>query len=931
MKHSSLFLLLLLLFTACHKPTTHYVIGVSQCSEDEWRQQMNKEMLREMLFYENTDIEIRTARDNSNKQIEDIRYFIDKKVDLLVIAPNEAAIITPIVEKAFRQGIPVIIVDRKILSDQYTAYIGADNYAIGKAAGYYIGNRLGGKGNVVELTGLSGSTPAIERHKGFAESLSEYPQIKLLDSKDAEWLQSPAEETMEHLLKVFPQIDVVFAQNDRMAVGAYLAARKQKREKDIRFIGIDALPDTDAGVDQVLNGVFDATFIYPTGGDKVIQTAMAILKKEPFKKETILSTAVVDKSNAQVMKLQNLHINELDNKIETLDRQIDSYLSRYSTQQLLLYSILAITILTVTLCGILIKAYWTKDRLNKELAKRNNKITRQKEQLEQQRDQLIALSRQLEEATQSKLVFFTNVSHDFRTPLTLIAGPIEQLLSEGSLTSTETELLEIAHKNTRILLRLVNQILDFRKYENGKMELTCSEFDLQQAIEEWNTSFRTAALQKHIKFSYEAETKTRNYLVKLDLEKMESIYFNLISNALKFTPENGHIHSRLDYFLKEDVPYVQLTISDDGIGISTEHAQNIFDRFYKTDVHHTGSGIGLALVKAFVELQGGTIRVKSKEKKGTTFILEIPAYPSPNQTTTETEQTAAELLQPKTEENKAEPFLLKEASPAKGSDEGNKADTSTGLNPDKETILVIDDNQDICHYITQLLSEHYTLIEAHNGKEGLNMAMKYVPDLIISDIMMPEMDGIECCRHLKTELQTSHIPVILLTACSLDEQRISGFENGADSYISKPFNSQLLITRIRNLLDNRNRLKQFFGDATTLSKESVSHTDKDFITKFRRQIELNLSNSDLSVEDLGEQMGLSRVQLYRKIKALTNYSPNELLRIARLKKAASLLSSTEKTIAEITYEVGFTSPSYFTKCYKEYFGENPTELIKRKK
>jgi DNA-binding response OmpR family regulator len=400
---------------------------------------------------------------------------------------------------------------------------------------------------------------------------------------------------------------------------------------------------------------------------------------------------------------------------------------------------------------------------------------------------------------------------------------------------------------------------------------------------------------------------------------------------LKFTPENGHIHSRLNYFLKENVPYIQLTISDDGIGISAEHAQNIFDRFYKTDVHHTGSGIGLALVKAFVELQGGTIQVKSKEKKGTTFILEIPAYPSTSQTTTKTEQTAAELPQPKTEENKVEPFLLKEASPAKGSDDDNKADISTGLNPDKETILVIDDNQDICHYITQLLSEHYTLIEAHNGKEGLNMAMKYVPDLIISDIMMPEMDGIECCRHLKTELQTSHIPVILLTACSLDEQRISGFENGADSYISKPFNSQLLVTRIRNLLDNRNRLKQFFGDATTLSKESVSHTDKDFITKFRRQIELNLSNSDLSVEDLGEQMGLSRVQLYRKIKALTNYSPNELLRIARLKKAASLLSSTEKTIAEITYEVGFTSPSYFTKCYKEYFGENPTELIKRKK
>ncbi len=245
-------------------------------------------------------------------------------------------------------------------------------------------------------------------------------------------------------------------------------------------------------------------------------------------------------------------------------------------------------------------------------------------------------------------------------------------------------------------------------------------------------------------------------------------------------------------------------------------------------------------------------------------------------------------------------------------------------------VLAIDDNRDIRNYIKTIFRDEFIVIEAENGREGLKKAMKYVPDVIICDIMMPVMDGIECCRLLKTHLQTSHIPVILLTACALDEQRITGFVNGADAYIAKPFNSRLLEVRIRNLIGNRNRLKQFFGDHTTLAKESISDMDKDFVERFKRLIGEKLADSTVTVEELGEQLGMSRVQLYRKVKSLTNYAPNELLRIARLRKAASLLASSEMTIAEITYEVGFTSPSYFTKCYKEYFGENPTAFLKRK-
>lgn len=512
------------------------------------------------------------------------------------------------------------------------------------------------------------------------------------------------------------------------------------------------------------------------------------------------------------------------------------------------------------------------------------------------------------------MVFFTNVSHDFRTPLTLIADPVELLLEDKALTERQQTLLKVVHKNVTILLRLVNQILDFRKYENGKLELVRANMDLKAQLQEWSHSFQSLALKKHIHFVLNAGEGQTDYRMALDAEKMERIYFNLLSNAFKFTPENGTITVTLSSFLKEDgKQYARLVIADTGLGISVQHIRHIFDRFYQMDVNHAGSGIGLALVKAFVELHEGTISVDSTEGKGTVFTVDLPM-----------------LL---VEENSIAGQSVQKARITSETVVEELSDSETEeVAPDenKECILIIDDNADVRDYVKSLLGDNYAVIEAADGRSGLKKAMKYVPDAIVCDVMMPVMDGLECCRKLKAELQTSHIPVMLLTACSLDEQRIQGFECGADSYISKPFNSKLLLVRLRNLIDNHKRLKQFFGDKTTLSKESVSEVDKGFADRFRILIEENLADSELSVEELGSKMGLSRVQLYRKIKALTNYSPNELLRIARLKKAASLLASSEKTISEITYEVGFTSPSYFTKCYKEYFGESPTDFLKRR-
>ncbi len=910
-------ILFLLFVTSCRNEASRYLIGVSQCSDDEWRQQMNSEILREALFYDGVQVEVRKVRDDSREQANDIRYFINKKVDLLIVSPNEAAVLTPVVEEAYDKGIPVIVVDRKILSDKYTAYIGADNYEIGKAVGNYVAAHLNGKGRIVEISGLKSSTPAVERNQGFMNVINRYPEIQMLCSEDAGWLRKRAEEKMDTILNSFPEIDLVFSQNDRMAAGAYDAARRLGRAGQIEFIGIDALPGAGYGLEMVLDSILTATFIYPTGGDKVMQTAMNILEKRPFDRETTLTTAVVDSTNARIMDLQTNQITELDQKIGTLNGRIDLYLSRYANQQLVLYGSLLILLLVAGLLLVVYKSLRSKNSLNKELSLQKEQVelqrdqlSEQRDQLENHRDQLILLSQQLEEATHAKLVFFTNISHDFRTPLTLVADPVDQLLADRNLTEEQSRLLSLVKKNVNILLRLVNQILDFRKYENGKMEFLPVPLDIRHCFENWNESFQSTARKKHIHFSFMVQPEG-DYRMQADMEKLERIYFNLLSNAFKFTPENGKVTVWLTTEVVDGCTRIRFTVLNTGSVISAEHVRNIFSRFYKIDLNHAGSGIGLALVKAFVEMHDGNISVESDEKQGTLFAVELPTRPL------EGEEPAPEAV-------------ITPASLEVASDLIDDEASESINDPSKMSVLIIDDNADIRTYIHNLLGIDYSVIEAADGADGIRKAMKYVPDLIISDVMMPGMDGIECCRRLKSEMQTCHIPVVLLTACSLDEQRIQGYDGGADSYISKPFSSPLLVARVRNLIDSHRRLRQFFGDHQTLAKEDICDMDKDFVERFKSLIETKMADSELNVEDLGREMGFSRVQLYRKIKSLTNYAPNELLRMARLKRAASLLASSDLTVSEIAYEVGFTSPSYFAKCYKEEFGESPTDFLKRK-
>lgn len=893
--------------SSCKQSEQNITIGVSQCSDDEWRNRMNDEIKREALFYPDLKVNIKTVKDNSKEQIKDIEEFISSGVDLLIVSPNEAKSITPIVEKAYNNGIPVVLVDRKIASDKYTAFVGGDNYLMGRQIGTYIANRLNGKGEIVELTGLKSSTPALERQKGMYDTLKDFPSIRIIASADAAWLRANAESKFDSILSIHKKIDLVFAQNDPMAAGAYEAAKKSGREKEMLFVGVDALSGEKLGVELVTDSILDATFIYPTGGDKVIQVAMNILQNKPYERENLLSSALVNAGNARIMQMQTSHIKTLDSKIKILNEKLDIFLMRYSSQKMFLYACIVILFLLAVLLFFVVRAYWTKIRLNTELSK-------QKLQLEEQRDQLINLSQKLEEATKAKLAFFTNVSHDFRTPLTLIADPVKRLMESDSLKDNDKFLLNIINKNVTVLLRLINQIMDFRKFENGKLEMHLSEFNIRDCMKEWAEAFRTLAYRKHITFRFNAGDGDYNIIA--DAEMMERITYNLLSNAFKFTPENGCINI---YISRTNADKISMKFTDTGVGMPAEHVKHIFESFYQIDVHHAGSGIGLALVKAFVEMHHGNINVESSEGCGTTFTINIPV---------KQDGTVSISI-----DRKAILNNLKEGAVVMADQESLTAENKNIHNNEKSRgiVLIIDDNQDVRDYVKSLLEEEYSVIEAANGEEGLKIAIANVPDIIICDVMMPVMDGMECCRRLKAEPRTSHIPVMMLTAYSMDEQKIKGYECGADSYISKPFSSELLMARLHNLIDNRNRLKDFFGDKISINTTPLADTDKGFVSKLRELIDNNIGNPDFSVEDMGEKIGFSRVQLYRKAKALTGYTPNELLRIARLNKANAIIKiSKEKSISEIAYEVGFSSPSYFTKCYKDFFGENPTDVLKKR-
>lgn len=900
---------ILFLFAAIGcRPKKVYRIAVSQCSSDDWRTKMNEEVMLEALLHDDVEVEIRSADGDNRKQISDLEYFASNGFDAIVVAPNEAEALTEEVRKIHESGIPVIIFDRNINDTTYTQHIGVDNINLGESAAKYALSLMPHDLRILEIYGLPGSTPAIERSRGFNEIIA-LSDGQTLASGSADWEQEKAESVADSLLRLYPATNLIFAHNDRMAIGARKAAESLGRT-DIKIIGIDAAPKI--GIQAVSDGKIDATFLYPTEGERILREAIRIAKGEPFEREvTLPTTSAVDSSNADILLLQNQTIDDNTRQMLALKGRLDNYVSLHNAQTALVYAVIAILILLFGVLFLVLRTFWAHKRHQATLMRQNR-------MLEQERDKQKELNEKLEEATQSKLSFFTNVSHDLRTPLTLIAEPVAQLNNADNLDSRQKTLVKIADKNIKILQRLINQILDFRKFENDKLKLQLTEVDFGAAVNEWLDSFQSLARKRDIKLI--VNNPDHPVELAVDAEKMERVFFNLISNAIKYSPDN----STITVSYKEEGNNLVLRVADTGEGISREDIANIFDRFFQVDrVRPRGSGIGLSLAKAFVELHGGSITVDSELKKGSVFTITLPIVHVAKET--------SEIVKTITQEDVDA--------------ELETVESEKSFDEDKPLVLVIDDNKDIREMVTELMKDTYNITTAPNGKEGIRKATKYVPDLIICDVMMPGMDGMECCTRLKSETVTSHIPVLMLTACSLDEQRVQGFESGADGYLSKPFSSEVLKAQSASLISNRKRIKDVLSypnsqapatvasaPTTPAQHPSAPHTqiphndiDNDFYNRFLTLFEKKMGNPDLNVEGLASDLGFERTQLYRKIKAITNYSPVELMRNLRLKKARMLLTTTDKTVSEICYEVGFSTPAYFSKCYKEQYGETPSE------
>ena len=729
---------LIALFASCTEQKSKYRIGVSQCSSDIWREKLNTELLMGTYFHEDVELLFASADDSDERQISQIEDFVREGIDLLIVAPNQVATVTPTIDKVYDQGIPVIVFDRKTDSEKFTASIGADNYEMGRLMGEYIATELKGKGKVLEIMGLKGSSPAIERHNGFSDALKSFPQIELIASLQGDWTEESAAKAMKSFKYDYSQIDYVFGQNDRMAVGASKVISKYPGAHAL-YCGIDGLPGKGGGIECVRDSILKASYIYPTHGDEVLQLAMNILEGKPYEKENPLTASLVTKDNANVLLLQSKEMQKQENYLNELHKQSDNYLQQLDNQKLI--SLLGI-ILTVLLLSLLVFIY---------------RYHLQKARMNEEREQM----------TRDKLDFYTQVSHELRTPLTLIEGPLGQLAETPEIKDASAEtsgMFAIVRRNTSQLTQLISKMLD---------------------------------------------------------------------------------------------------------------------------------------------VQAG------KEFRDVT---------SPEQVDDTTAGQVAESV------------------PLKGK-------TVPDENTDTRTILIVDDNADIRAYLVSILQGKYQVSQAADGQQGLQLANEIVPDLIVSDVMMPVMNGLEFCQRVKSDTATSHIPVILLTARALSQHQVEGFESGADAYITKPFSPDLLLARIDNLLRSRLQLKSLFAasvvapqeeettdaeaENTTPAEESIKELppsrENSFILKFRQFIDDNMMDSTLSVETIGAELGLSRVQLYRKVKALTGVSPVELIRTVRLQRGRELLQTTDKTVSEVAYEVGFSAPSYFTKCFKDEFGISPQE------
>ena len=890
--HAVVAILSLSFLLSCSSTEKKIKVGVVLYHQFSWREKLANEINYASYRYDNLAVTTVSSNNSSSLQVHQIDSLVNEKIDLLVISPIPTKEVTEAINRCYDRNIPVILIDNKNINCKYTAFIGADNEEIGHSVGEYIGRMLMPKGGkVLEVQGKAGDMATTERHRGFVNALKKFPRVQVVDSPYGNWNYVTAKTVVDRELARHNGIDVVFYHSDGM-VNYKLQKSYRSRGRLLRVIGSDALSKKPSGIEQVKKDSISASFIYPTRGDRVVDLVMKIINRQPYTRDEILPTGVVDGANISTILQQHIEIDRLDSQIQSMRMQIDISQTE-SALRGYISLLLAILFISLAIYSVtMFHSFKKKHELHATIKKQYAEKEIQAQKLLESNNQLLLLNQQIEEEVQTKLNFFTNVSHEFRTPLTLIAGPIEKLRSDTKLTETQRHsLLDVASKNLTMLMNLVSDILDFRKVKDGKMELRLEQFDLVKALKNWTDNFRNHAIGKNISLSFNHE-RTRTLWVQADRKKMTSIVVNLLGNAFKHTPDGG----RITVSLTAGTDTFTLKVCDTGDGIAPDVLPRIFDGFYQAPGSVSGTGIGLTFTKSLVELHGGTISAESTVGSGSAFTVTMPIA-----------QKREELEQRLLEDD----ALLEQA---------NIQDTN------KPRVLIIDDNKDMCEYVRVILGSDYECQEAYNGKEGYEKAFHWLPDIVVCDVMMPVMDGITCCQKLKTATATNHIPVILLTARSLESNYIEGYENGADAYITKPFSAEVLTARVENLLANRKLLRESFARNDSKFDIIATPRESEFVKRFQNYIRENCSSPGLNVEDISSKMHLSRAQLYAKIKNLTGQAPVDHIRMIRLEYSRELLCTTELTVAEVGYKVGFSSPAYFSKCFKDQYNMTPNEF-----
>ena len=903
LKYIVMLLLVSLSLVSCKQKQGNKIkVGFSQAmTTDDWRKQMNSSMKIEASLRPEVELKISDANNNIERQIEDIERFISNKVDIIIVSPIQSKPLTAVVEKSIKAGIPVLVVDRKIDGENYTAYLGADNIEIGRIAARYIISHSKGSGKIIEITGANGSSPAYERSLGFEQIMNENKHFKVTNTIGGNWEGESVKEPLKAVLLQNSNIEYIFAHNDRMALSAWETAKTLGLEKKIKFIGVDALNSVNGGIELVKSGVLDGTILYPTGGNEALKLALKIYNKEQFAKNNILNTIVIDKNNAEIIENQMDKVDQQQAVIESQQSAINVQEKEYASQNNLvrLLSFFLVIILSLTIYSIY--STISISRKKKQLESINQTVIDQNNEIQE-------MAKIAERSNEAKLNFFTGLSHEFKTPITLIMSYVESLIENEKIKGTTLiDEVKLIHKNSNRLLRLINQLLDFRKIEEQKFTLRASNTRIYDFTNEVMTNFKGEAARRNIDF--QLTCKNKNLELFIDRGLMDKVYFNLLSNAFKFTPDNGRITISI---IENQDNEVKISFKDSGIGIPENELSNVFNPFFRASNNNkNSSGIGLHLSKEFVLLHQGTIELKSKQ--GSEFVITL--------------LRGSSHLQPSEIINKAEKLNIIPNLITDNLDiEPDLNEANVISDSEKHTLLVIEDNIDLVSFLKAKLSNEY-VVYSSDGSDAIEKAMDIVPDIIICDINLVDKDGYEISKELKKDLRSSHIPIIILTAQSNKESVLKGLQSGVDQYLTKPFSLAILKQSISSLLFNREKLRYYYtNNIYRVEPESkFGNQEQSFITKMNDIITKNVEDPKFSVEDLADKLGVSRVQLYRKVKAIIGINISDHINNVKLEKAAELLKSNNMNISEIAYALGFSSPNYFSTAFKNKFGISPKE------